>query len=389
MSGSTTPTGEIDIVEVRVREIPMTLVRAFETARGHTAVRRVIIVEVVGGGGLSGWSECVAPDKAHYTSETVDTAWPLIVDGLALLAAHRPWASVEQLAAALSRAAPTAPMAVAAVEMAARDLDARRRGLPLATVLGGDKNEIDAGVVIGLHRSIDSLVEEAMDAAARGYRRIKLKIAPGADARPLAAVREAVGLDVPLAVDGNGSYRLEQAESLVALERHTPVMIEQPLPAHDFTGSTRLQLLLSTPICLDESIGSAADVVTMHRLDAGRIVNLKPGRVGGHTAALDVHRAAVARAVPVWCGGMLETGIGRAHNVALASLPGFSMPGDLSPSDRYWERDIVDPPWRMVDGALQVPLDRPGIGVEVDVELVESLVLRRIDVTREAGLPQP
>ncbi len=385
MPGSTTPSGEIDIVEVRVREIPMKLVRPFETAQGHTAVRRVILVEVVDGDGVTGWSECVAPDTAHYTNETVDTAWPLICDALAPLAAHRPQASVEQLAAELSRAAPTAPMAVAAVEMAARDLDARRRGIPLATVLGGERTEVGAGVVIGLHRSIDSLVDEATDAAARGYRRIKLKIAPGSDARPVAAVREAVGPDVPLAVDGNGSYRLEQAESLVALERHALDMVEQPLPASDFAGSTRLQLLLGTPICLDESIRSAADVVTMHRLDAGRIVNLKPGRVGGHTAALDVHRAAVARALPVWCGGMLETGIGRAHNVALASLPGFSMPGDLSPSDRYWERDIVDPPWHMIDGALQVPLDRPGIGVEVDVELVESMALRRVDVTREAS----
>jgi len=217
-----------------------------------------------------------------------------------------------------------------------------------------------------------------------GYRRIKLKIKPGADIDVVAAVREALGPDVPLSVDANCAYSLADAEHLRKLDAFDLMMLEQPLAWNDLTRHAELQRSLKTSICLDESITGVAAVEAMVTLRSGRIVNIKPGRVGGLTPAVAIHDHCLAHALPVWCGGMLETGIGRAYNVALASLPNFKLPGDLSPSARYWERDIISPEWTMADGLVTVPLDRPGLGVTVDRDRIEDLTVRMESVERES-----
>jgi O-succinylbenzoate synthase len=209
---------------------------------------------------------------------------------------------------------------------------------------------------------------------------VKVKVAPGEDAPFATAAREAVGEGFPLSLDANAAYTLGDLEVLQRLDALHPAMIEQPLDPDDLTGHARLQAALQAPLCLDESITSAARGEDAIALGAARIINIKPGRVGGHGPARRIHDLAQRHGLPVWCGGMLESGIGRAHNVALASLPGFTLPGDLSPSRRYWARDIVDPEWEMSDGTLRVPLDRPGIGVEVDRDLIESITVRRMEI---------
>jgi O-succinylbenzoate synthase len=220
-------------------------------------------------------------------------------------------------------------------------------------------------------------VARAQAALAQGYRKIKLKIMPGADVEFVRAVRQALGPDVHLMADANSAYRLEDAEHLAQLDEFGLIMIEQPLGHDDLVRHAELQRRLRTPLCLDESVTSVDRAVDMITLGSGRIVNIKPGRVGGFTAARGIHDACARHGVPVWCGGMLESGIGRAYNVALASLPNFSLPGDLSPSARYWTRDVVRPEWTMdAEGMVAVPYARPGIGVEVDVDRIDDLTVR-------------
>jgi O-succinylbenzoate synthase len=272
-------------------------------------------------------------------------------------------------------------MARAALEMSAHDLAARRSEQSLAAFLGGTRDRVETGIVLGMPADPSALAPQVTAAVDAGYRRIKLKVAPGADAALVDVARRAAGPAFDLSVDANGSYTVDDTPALQRLEAFELVMIEQPLPAGDLAGSASLQRVLATPICLDESIRGPEDAAAMVRLGAGRIINIKPGRVGGHGPARRIHDFAVANGVPVWCGGMLESGVGRAHNVALASLPGFTLAGDLSPSSRYWERDLVTPEWTMRDGALTVPRDRPGIGVDVDVDYVESAAVRRARLT--------
>jgi O-succinylbenzoate synthase len=271
-------------------------------------------------------------------------------------------------------------MAKASVEMAAWDLAAKRAEEPLSRFLGGTRHRVEAGISLGIQASPEALAERSLAAVADGYRRVKVKVAPGEDVAFAAAAREAVGTGFPLSLDANAAYTLDDLPVLQALDALSPAMIEQPMPPDDLSGHARLQAALTAPLCLDESITSVRRAADMLALGAGRIINIKPGRVGGHTEALAIHDLARRHGVPVWCGGMLESGIGRAHNVALASLEGFTLPGDLSPSRRYWTQDIVDPAWVMTDGTLPVPLDRPGIGVEVDLELIESLTVRRMEI---------
>jgi O-succinylbenzoate synthase len=228
-----------------------------------------------------------------------------------------------------------------------------------------------------MQSSVDELIDRVRNALAEGYRRIKLKIAPGSDVEIVRAVREAVGKAAPLSVDANGSYSLENPadlDALQALDEFGLVMIEQPLARDDLVGHARLARMLETPVCLDESVLDDSSVEDAITLGSAQIVNLKPGRVGGFTEALAIHDRCARADVPVWCGGMLESGIGRAYNVALASLPNFSIPGDLSPSARYWQRDVITRPWTMdLSGHVKVPLDVPGIGVEIDMDFVDSL----------------
>jgi O-succinylbenzoate synthase len=277
-------------------------------------------------------------------------------------------------------------MACAAVEMGIWSIDATRRGIPLAAVLNGSRSAapracVDAGIAIGMQESVEALVEKSAAAAREGYRRIKVKVGPGRDVVWVAAVRDAVDQATALSADANCSYSLDDPshmQALLALDELGLALIEQPLAHDDFVQHAELQRRLITPLCLDESLSGESSAETMLALGSARIANVKPGRVGGFRAALAIHDRCASAGVPVLCGGMLECGIGRAYNVALASLPNFSVPGDLSPSARYWARDVVTPSWTMdADGRLRVPLDRPGLGVDVDVDLIDDLTVRR------------
>jgi O-succinylbenzoate synthase len=255
-------------------------------------------------------------------------------------------------------------------------LEAEQLGMPLARLIGGSREHIEVGISLGIQLSPDALVEKARAALGQGYRKVKIKIKPGKDLDFVAAVRSAFPL-APLMADANNAYTLEDSSSLIAMDDLGLMMFEQPLAWDDIVRHAELQRRLKTPICLDESITNLQRAQDMVQLGSGRIINIKPGRVGGFTSSLAIHDYCEANGIPVWCGGMLESGVGRAYNVALASLPNFTKPGDVSPSARYWERDIVTPEWTMrADGTVRVPLDRPGIGVRVDRDRVDDLTVR-------------
>lgn len=360
---------------VTLREIRLPLREPFRISSGEVRERRILLLELEDADGRRAWSECVAGEQPNYSPETVDTAW------LAL----RAWVVPRILGRALPAARVHAElerdfrghrMAKAALEMGCWALEAEAAGRSLADVAGGVREYVPVGISLGIQATPAALVERAAAALAEGYRKIKLKIAPGADVEYVGAVREALGAAAPLMADANNAYELGDADALVALDGFGLAMIEQPLDSEDLVRHAALQKRLRTPICLDESITSVRRAEDMIELGAGRIVNIKPGRVGGFSESRAIHDVCAAHAVPVWCGGMLESGIGRAYNVALASLPNFTIPGDLSPSARYWERDVVKPEWTMNDGFVRVPLDRPGIGVEVDVDRIDDLTVR-------------
>jgi O-succinylbenzoate synthase len=277
-------------------------------------------------------------------------------------------------------------MARAALEMGAWALAAEQEGIPLAKKLGGTRERIATGISLGIQDSPAAIVKRAQAAYAQGYRKIKLKIQPGQDVEYVRAVREALGSAVHLMADANSAYTLADADHLAQLDEFGLIMIEQPLGRDDVVRHATLQRRLRTPICLDESITDLDRAEDMIALGAGRIINIKPGRVGGFTTAKAIHDLAQSHGIPVWCGGMLESGVGRAYNVALASLPNFSLPGDLSPSARYWERDVVTPEWTMDrEGMVRVPLDRRGIGVTVDVDRIDDLTVKH----EVLGVPLP
>ena len=375
----------ITITRLVLREIALSLREPFRTSSGTTHDRRVLLVEATEADGAPGWGECVAEEAPAYSAETVDTARAAIIAWVAPAVLGRAFAGPEEVFPALEKAFRGHPMAKAAVEMAAWDLAAQKAGVPLAGLLGGTRERVEAGISLGIQGSPEALARQAAAAVAEGYRRVKVKVAPGEDLDFAAAARRAVGEQFPLSLDANAAYSLDDLPVLQRLDGLHPVMIEQPLAADDLSGHARLQAALESPICLDESVTSAARAADVIAFEAGRIINIKPGRVGGHAAARAIHDLAGRHGVPVWCGGMLESGIGRAHNVALASLPGFTMPGDLSPSRRYWKRDVVSPEWVMAGGCLAVPLDRPGIGVEVDRDLVETLTAWRQELRSGTG----
>lgn len=334
------------------------------------------MVRFLRGDGAEGWGECAALSEPTYSGEYAAGAHHVIEHHLL------PRVSAA-IASSTQRRAPEAtaiagilsgvkghPMAKAAVEMAVLDAELRASGTSLAARLGGVRTAVDAGVSVGIHERVNDLIEAVHGYLAQGYRRIKVKIEPGRDIEPVAALRASIGDDVLLQVDANGAYRVEDADHLARLDDLGLALIEQPLPADDLAGHAALARRLRTPICLDESIGSFGD--TVRALDAGAcsVVNLKPGRVGGLLEAVRIHDLCLEREVPVWCGGMLETGLGRAANVALASLPGFTLPGDLSASDRWFAQDLTEP-FVLEDGRLRVP-EGPGLGVSPIPSVLES-----------------
>jgi len=370
-------TSPAPITRITLREIRLPLCEPFRSSSGVEEERRVVLLELVDGDGAEVWSECVALAGPHYTPETVDTAWLALREWVVPRVLGRPFADGAEVAAALEVGLRGHRMAKAAVEMGWWALQAVRRGVSLAELLGGSRERVATGVAVGIQESPAALVAKVRSALDAGYQRVKVKIRPGADLDFLRAVREEVGPEPSLVADANSAYTLADADHLARFDPLELAMIEQPLGWDDLLRHAALQRRIRTPICLDESITSAERAEDAIALGAGRVVNLKPGRVGGFTAALAVHDLCRRAGVDLWCGGMLESGVGRAYNVALASLPGFTLPGDLSPSARYWRRDVVTPEWTMADGGtVTVPRSEPGIGVEVDRDRIEELTVR-------------
>lgn len=366
----------IHIQSVTLREIRLPLREPFVISSGEQHLRRILLVELTDADGETAWSECVAQEAPNYSSETIDTAWHALTAWLIPLAVNRDL-EPRDVATVLGRLVRGHRMAKAALEMGAWALQAQKTKTSLSRLLGGTRKRVPVGVSIGLQNRPEKLVEKAQSCLSEGYLKIKMKIKPGADVEYLSSVREALGDAAPLAADANSAYQLADRALLVSFDRFNLMMLEQPLQHDDLVRHAELQKQMATPLCLDESITSLERAEDMIFLNAGRIVNIKPGRVGGFAPAVAIHDVCAAHDVPVWCGGMLESGIGRAHNVALASLPSFSIPGDLSPSRRYWERDIVTPEWTMSsDGFVDVPYDEPGLGIRVDRDRIEHLTVR-------------
>ena len=362
------------IDRVELFHIRMALLAPFETSFGVEHDRECIIVRVEGDG-ATGWGECVAGSGPWYSPETVTTAWHVLSEFLIPAILGVELAGPAEIFDRFGRVRGH-PMSKAGLEMAGWDLAATQQGLSLARMLGGTRERVAVGVSIGVQPSLPLLLERVADYVGQGYARVKIKIKPGWDV----AVTRAVRREFPalrLQVDANSAYDLADTPIFQAIDDLDLLLIEQPLDHDDIYDHATLQRELRTAICLDESIGSADHARVALELGSCRNINIKPGRVGGHTASLRIHDRCRVRGVPVWHGGMLETGIGRAHNVALASLPGFTLPGDISASNRYYAAEIVDPPFTLnADSTLSVPAG-PGIGVAVDEAQLVRIALRR------------
>ena len=365
------------IDRITLREIRLALKEPFRISSGVMQERRIALLELTDQDGATAWSECVAFQLPIYSPETIDTAWLALREWLAPRVLGRELEGPERVHALLEENIRGHNMAKAALEMGVWGLTAEADGVPLSVLLGGTRDRIPTGISLGIQAEPAALVARAQAAVAAGYRKVKVKIRPGQDVDYVRAVRAALGADIGIMADANSAYTLDDADTLCQLDEFDLIMLEQPLGEDDLVRHAALQRRMKTPICLDESITNADRAEDMIALGSGRIVNIKPGRVGGLTASREIHDICRASGIPVWCGGMLETGIGRAYNVALASLPNFSLPGDLSPSARYWHRDIVTPEWTMdADGMVHVPRQRPGLGVTVDREFIDSLTVR-------------
>ncbi|MDA1080564.1 MAG: o-succinylbenzoate synthase [Gemmatimonadetes bacterium] len=368
--------------QITMREIRLALKEPFRISSGEFRERRILLLELVSSDGARAWSECVAGETPNYSPETIDTAWTMIEQHVAPRALSRAFDHPGEAHAFFERDFRGHQMAKAAVEMGLWGLAATEADEPLGRFIGGTRAGIEVGISLGIQPSPEALVAKALAALAEGYRKIKIKIEPGRDVEWVRAVREAAGPSAHLMADANNAYTLDDAEHLAKFDALDLLMIEQPLAWDDLVRHAKLQKRLKTAICLDESITSLERAQDMVALHSGRIVNIKPGRVGGFSSAIAIHDYCQEMAIPVWCGGMFESGVGRAYNVALASLPNFTLPGDVSPSARYWTADVVSPEWVMDDGIVRVPLDQPGIGVAVDEAQIDSLTVRTATLRR-------
>ncbi len=357
-----------------LREIHIPLLRPFETSFGSTKDRRVVLAEVHSEG-LVGWGECTAAEHPYFCGESTDTAWVVLLQELGpMLAAAQPEHGGD--CPKIFKPVRDNNMAKATLENAIWDLEAQREGVSLSQLLGGVREKLPCGVSIGIQPSIAELIARIEKELAEGYQRIKLKCKPGWDVEVFEKVRDRWP-DIMLSCDANSAYRLRDTDRLIGFDAFQMLMIEQPMWHDDFYFHSLLQKRLETPICLDESIRNRRDALAAIEMASCGIINIKLGRVGGFSEAIAVHNAAQERGIPVWCGGMLETGIGRAHNVALSTLENFSLPGDVSASARYWAEDIVEPEITVsAKGEITVP-DAPGRGYEVKRDLVERLTVRK------------
>ena len=366
---------------ITLREIRMPLVNFFETSFGRTYSRRILLV-TAHCEGVDGWGECVAGEDPFYSSEWMESSWLTIARYLAPAVLGRSLDSARECAALFSRVRGHR-MAKAAIENALWDAEAKQKKQPLWKLLGGTRNQIACGVSIGIQDSVDELLEKIRVELDAGYRRIKVKVKPGWDVNVLEKIR-ARWADITLSCDANSAYTLDQVEHLRSFDQFHLLMIEQPLWDDDIFYHARLQKELRTAICLDESIVNARAAAIAAETGACRIVNIKVGRVGGFSEAKKVHDVCQAQKIPVWCGGMLESGIGRAHNIALSTLENFSLPGDVSASKRYWKEDIVDPEVQVSPDGLIAISNEPGTGYRVKEDLIEKLTARKETIRAKA-----
>lgn len=369
------------ISSIELREIRLPLIHFFETSFGRTTERRIILVRVSDADGADGWGECTAGEGPFYSEEWTETAWSTLKDFLAPMVVGR---EVETAAGTneLMRKVRGHRMAKAAIETACWDLESRRAGVPLWKYLGGVHEEIPCGVSIGIQDSLDALLEKIERELNAGYQRIKIKIKPGWDIDVVRRVRERYP-EILLTADANSAYTLADVALFKALDEFNLMMIEQPLAHDDMFDHAELQTQIQTPVCLDESVHSAEDARHAIGIGACRIINVKLGRVGGHAEAKSVEAVCRENSIPIWCGGMLEAGIGRAHNIAMATLAGFKLPGDVSASQRYWKEDIIEPPVTVSErGTIAAP-SKPGIGFEVNRARVDSLTMRCDRITTQ------
>jgi O-succinylbenzoate synthase len=359
---------------ITLRQIRMPLVHFFETSFSRTYSRDIILVEAASEG-ISGWGEVTAGENPFYNEEWTGSAWPILCDYVAPRVLGRDLQSAEEVAP-LTAHIRGHNMARGGLEAAVWDLEARREGVPLWKKIGGGaRREIPCGVSIGIQDSVEQLLDKIEHELADGYQRIKMKIKPGWDVDVVRRVRERFPA-VKLMADANSAYTLGDADHLRKLDDFYLMMIEQPLGHDDIIDHAELQRKLETPICLDESIRTAHHAEQAIKMHACGIINIKLGRVGGFREARLVHDVAQAAGIPVWCGGMLEAGIGRAHNVALATLPNFVLPGDVSASQRYWKRDIIQPAVETTPRGTIALRDEPGLGYAVDHDYIRSITVR-------------
>jgi len=367
------------ISSIELREIRLPLIHFFETSFGRTTERRIVLVRVVDVDGAEGWGECTAGEGPFYCDEWTETAWPTLKEFLAPMVVGQQVGDATGVGGLMKKVRGHR-MAKAAIETACWDLESKRAGVPLWKHLGGTREEIPCGVSMGIQESSEVLLEKIGTELAAGYQRIKIKIKPGWDLSVVRKVRERYP-EILLMGDANSAYTLNDVELFRALDDFNLMMIEQPLAHDDMFDHAELQKQIKTPVCLDESIHSAEDA--RHAIDIGacRIINVKLGRVGGHSEAKRVEAVCRERGIPVWCGGMLEAGIGRAHNIAMATSAGFVLPGDVSASARYWEEDIVEPPVTVTSrGTITAPT-KPGLGFEVNRSRIDRLTIRSERIT--------
>lgn len=361
------------IEAIGIRELRMRLKQPFETSFGSTQDQRILLVEVHSGG-LTGFGEITAGMGPFYNPETTSTAWHIFCDHLAPIVVGREITGPEEIPQLLEPVRGH-EMTKAGLENAVWDLTAQNKGVSLACLLGGTRKEIPCGVSLGIKASLDELLTSVERELGAGYQRVKIKIKPGKDVEVAAALRKRFP-DIKLMVDANSAYSLNDADHLRRFDELNLMMIEQPLEWDEIFAHAKLQAQLATPICLDECIHNVRQTEAALGLQACRIINIKLGRVGGHTSARNIAAFCDARSIPVWCGGMLESGIGRAHNIAMSSLPAFTLPGDVSASQRYWDEDIIDPEVEVSPaGTIAVP-DKPGLGYRVRRDRVDSLTVR-------------
>ena len=362
------------ISAIELREIRLPLIHFFETSFGRTSERRIILARVVDLDGAQGWGECTVGEGPFYSDEWTDTAWATLRDFLVPMVVGREVTDAADIWG-LMKSVRGHRMAKATIETACWDLEARRAGIPLWKHLGGVQAEIACGVSIGIQDSPEALIEKIEKEVNAGYQRIKIKIKPGWDLNIIEQVRKRFP-DIRLMGDANSAYTLADLPLFNALEQFDLMMLEQPLAHDDIFDHAELQRQIRTPLCLDESVHSAEDAGHAIQLGSGRIINVKLGRVGGHSEAKRVEQVCRENSIPVWCGGMLESGIGRAHNIAMSTLAGFTLPGDVSASSRYWEQDIIEPSVTVsATGKIAAP-EKAGIGYEVNVDRVDRLTVR-------------